>query len=729
MKNKCELLAPAGGFEQFIAAIENGADTVYLGAKEFNARINAGNFTDNEIEEAIDYGHLRGVKTYITMNTLISDEELSDALNLIVKYYNMGADAFIIQDLGLGELVRKYYPEIEMHLSTQAGIYDREGVEKAGELGYKRVVMARESTLEVYSEAAKSGVEIEAFIHGALCMCYSGQCQFSRFIGGRSGNRGECAQPCRLRYTGLNSEYPLSPKDLSLIDHIGEMIENGISSLKIEGRMKSPEYVAIVTSIYRKYIDEYYQKGTYEVSEEDKTKLAQAFNRGNFTTGYLLGDPEEDLMAGDFSKNGGVYLGKAKRHVTDSILEVEVEEDKNLILHDFVEIRSKERTGFLVTYLNKTGKNRFEIGDLKGECKDGDLLYRIISKDLTDEAQKTFSSAKNGNGKRKTPCNFELIAMENKPLKLIASTTLFGKRYDGICESSVLAEPSQKGESNIEEFKSRLSKTGGTPFEAKNIKIVENTPIFIRASELNALRREALRLLENNIINSFKRDLNEVEFELSEIEEKPGLEIYVVNGEVLDEDYLKKAKEGITKKTGFKEMTFVVPIRDYYRLLSNGISGEYRLMPYLLPMIGKELKEWLIYNRKELGQMLKENETGIYLGNIGQINFFRDLGVDINIDYGVNIYNNAGKELMKYLGAKRVYRSLESLDKTHGNYPLMLTEHEFKGNSFRDRKNARYNIKFDSLSHKSIVTSAEDNIDWKAVSKSLKEGSFERIYI
>ena len=250
---RCELLIPAGGKKQFIAAVENGADAVYVGGRDFNARINAENFSVEELEKAVDYGHLKGVKTYVTMNTLLDDEQLEPALLKAAQYYNIGVDGIIIQDMGLGLLIKENVPKLPIHLSTQAGTYDAEGVEAAAGLGYERVVLARELSLEEIKRAVKTGIEIEVFIHGALCMCYSGQCQLSRYIGGRSGNKGACAQPCRLPYTGMNNHnyqqtYPLSPKDLCLIEDIGALAEAGVASLKVEGRMKSPEYVAIVTS-------------------------------------------------------------------------------------------------------------------------------------------------------------------------------------------------------------------------------------------------------------------------------------------------------------------------------------------------------------------------------------------------------------------------------------------------------------------------------------------------
>ena len=317
---RVELLAPAGGPEQFKAAVNAGCDAIYLGGSLFNARIGAGNFTLEEMKEAIDYGHLRGVRTYVTLNTLMTDYDLPKALRYASKLYELGVDALIIQDLGLGRAIRESMPDFELHLSTQATVYSPDGVRAAQVLGYRRTVLSRECTLEEIRASAEVG-EVEVFVHGALCICYSGQCQLSRYIGGRSGNKGMCAQPCRLPYTYLDTKgnelsltNPLSPKDMCLIDRLGELIEAGAASFKIEGRMKSPEYVATVVGIYRKYIDEYYERGSYEVSEADRQALLQAFNRNGFTEGYLTGDPEDDLMSAGISKNTGVYVGRIARN-------------------------------------------------------------------------------------------------------------------------------------------------------------------------------------------------------------------------------------------------------------------------------------------------------------------------------------------------------------------------------------------------------------------------------
>ncbi len=283
-----ELLAPAGSFECLIAAVEAGADAVYLGGKRFGARAYAKNFESEELMRAVSYCHLHGVKLYVTLNTLILDKELSDAVEYAKELYKIGVDALIVADLGAIRAIRRCVPGLALHASTQMSIHNTEGVSVAERLGCERAVVARELSLEdIRRVTEESGIEIEVFLHGALCVCHSGQCLFSSMVGGRSGNRGECAQPCRLPYNG---KYPLSLRDLSLSEHITELIDSGVSSLKIEGRMKSPSYVYTVTRIYRRLLDERRNSNAGEREE-----LKNVFSRDGFTDGYFVGKIKDKM--------------------------------------------------------------------------------------------------------------------------------------------------------------------------------------------------------------------------------------------------------------------------------------------------------------------------------------------------------------------------------------------------------------------------------------------------
>lgn len=301
-----ELLAPAGDFECLVAAVKGGADAIYIGGKLFSARAYAKNFDIEEIKKAVSYCHLHGVKLYVTMNILLFDNELDEALNFAKELYTAGVDALIVADLGLISLLRDTLPDFELHASTQMSVNNSLGADFAYDLGCTRVVLARELSGENMREVTeKCKAETEVFLHGALCVCHSGQCLFSSMIGGRSGNRGECAQPCRLPYN--NGKYILSLSDLSLAKHIDELIDSGVASLKIEGRMKSPDYVYTVTSIYRRLLDE-----RRNATKEENSRLERIFSRGGFTDGYFTGKTFSSMTGVRTDEDKRISLGEEK---------------------------------------------------------------------------------------------------------------------------------------------------------------------------------------------------------------------------------------------------------------------------------------------------------------------------------------------------------------------------------------------------------------------------------
>ncbi|MBO5278567.1 MAG: U32 family peptidase [Lachnospiraceae bacterium] len=301
-QNRVELLAPAGSYESMTAAVCAGADAVYLGGQLFGARAYANNLDEEQLKQAIDYVHLHKKALYLTVNTLLKEEELEEKLYSYIKpLYEQGLDAVIVQDMGVFAFIREYFPKLPIHASTQMTLTGVYGAKLLKELGAQRIVTARELTLQEIAQIHKqTDIEIESFIHGALCYCYSGQCLFSSIAGGRSGNRGRCAQPCRLPYTqDGRKQYYLSPKDLSTLTILTELIEAGIYSLKIEGRMKKPEYTAGVVSIYRKYLDLYLAHGEgyrYRVEDKDAKTLFDIYNRGGFTEGYYKKHNGKDMM-------------------------------------------------------------------------------------------------------------------------------------------------------------------------------------------------------------------------------------------------------------------------------------------------------------------------------------------------------------------------------------------------------------------------------------------------
>lgn len=533
---KPELLAPAGGMEAFVAAVENGADAVYVGARAFSARGYASNFSEKELEEAIDYAHLRGVKVYVTVNTLLKEEEVEDALKLLSCLRKIGTDAIIIQDLGLISLAGKYLPDLPLHASTQMTLHNSEGVEFVKRLGIERSVLSRESSLEEIKRIKeKTGTEIEVFIHGALCISYSGQCLLSSLIGGRSGNRGFCAQPCRKKYRlycegkpiKTTGSYLLSPKDLNTTSGMGALIEAGIESFKIEGRMKRPEYVAGVVRIYRRLIDRYIENpAEYFVSEEEQETLTQLFNRG-FTQGYFFENPRRELMSRENPHNRGVpagivtgYDGRTNR--------IRVKLSQPLRLGDGIMVENAdtrpEDKGKIISsmYSGKGPIYSAGAGDtveisFDSRAPAGSTVYRTHDKKLMDSLKKESES---GNLRSKIPVFITADIAPGKPVKLEIkdrdSNTV-------TIESGYLVEKAEKQPTSKDRIEKQLSKLGNTLFEAVELHVTVEGDVFIPVGQLNELRTKAIEQLENLRISRWKRKpLDTLQF--FESEEKADLE-------------------------------------------------------------------------------------------------------------------------------------------------------------------------------------------------------------
>ena len=339
---KAELLAPAGNMEALIAAVQAGCDAVYLGLNSFSARAFAGNFSREELIEAVRYCHIRGVKVYVTMNTILYEPEIEAAKDQIQFLYDHDVDALLIQDFGLFHYVRTCFPDFEVHCSTQMHVHNMAGIEYMKTQGVKRVVLARETPIELVKKACKSGMEIEVFAYGAICISYSGQCQFSVVTKQRSANRGMCAQCCRMKYHKEDGsefeegEYILSPKDLNVIDQLPKLLAAGVSSLKIEGRMKRPEYVWLITKTFREAIDAYYRNETYRVTKKRQEELKLMFNRG-FSEGHLFHDDVTKRMSQYRPNHQGVVIGEVVDFYKGK---VKVKLSKPLYQHDGLRILS-----------------------------------------------------------------------------------------------------------------------------------------------------------------------------------------------------------------------------------------------------------------------------------------------------------------------------------------------------------------------------------------------------
>lgn len=457
--NKIELLAPAGNMIALHAAITAGADAVYLGLNEFNARRGADNFTLQTLKEACDYAHLRGRKIYLTFNIIVFEEEFNHAYDLAVKAANAGIDAFIVQDIGLAKVIAENIPEIRLHISTQMNIHNEMGLRAVAALGAKRVTLARELSIEEINNLVKVGkelgVETECFGHGALCVCYSGQCLMSSMIGGRSANRGTCAQACRLEYEMSGSKegpHLLSPKDLCSIDILNKL---NVDSLKIEGRMKSPEYVYSVVSIYRNAIDN-------GARPNDKQKLAEVFSRG-FTTAYLENKRGNEIMSYKRPNNRGVNIGRIKSVNNKSVLDTKV----NLVKGDVLEVwTNKGRETFV--YPNVNFRN----------AKANDRVFRVRSAEASFNDNATLP-------KVKVDAKVRLKLGEKLQLKL----------GDVIVEGNIIEKARTKAVIK-EDIIKHIDRFGGTDFELGNIKVDLDDNVGIGFSELHHVRAEAVEKLK-----------------------------------------------------------------------------------------------------------------------------------------------------------------------------------------------------------------------------------------
>ena len=479
---KTELLSPAGNMETLICAVNNGADAVYIGGKAFGARAFATNFSLDELKEAVKYCHLYGVKLYVTANTVVFENEIEEFLNYMKSLYEMGVDAVIMQDLGMISLVRRLIPNLEIHASTQINCHNDESLYLLKNMGVTRAVLAREMSLNEINEL-KCPIEKEIFIHGALCVSYSGQCLFSSLNGGRSGNRGSCTGSCRLPYEiydGKNKiktdgKYLLSTKELCSVFNIKDILDANIDSLKIEGRMKSPEYVGYVTRVYRRLIDEYYTGGNPKVTEEEVYNLKTLFNR-EFTKGYLF---EDDIYNSKTPNHLGSKLGKVIK-VNDNKIYIKLsnelyQEDSIRFCESFKGMTVNKlynEKGLLVNHVDKGG---VAIVDNKVGLNSKDNVNKTISKNLMSMINKVKP--------KKIAISFNLKALCNKELELTISDGV-----NVISEKSILLDKAKNKATTKEEVYSKLSKLGTTPFYLDKCDI-ELDNVFIPMSYLNELRR------------------------------------------------------------------------------------------------------------------------------------------------------------------------------------------------------------------------------------------------
>ncbi|MEG2353815.1 MAG: DUF3656 domain-containing protein [Clostridium sp.] len=669
---KIELLAPAGSFESLIAAVQSGADAVYLGGSKFSARAYASNFDEAEMSRAVEYCHGYGVKVYITINTLLKDKEIKEALEYAKFLYRIGVDALIVQDTGLVFLIKQCIPEFEIHASTQMSIHNGEGALFLKNLGFERIVLSRELNLEDINYISKDlGVETEVFVHGALCICYSGQCIMSSVIGGRSGNRGKCAQTCRLPYklygkkTKVEKDgYIMSPKDICTIENIKELIESGTSSLKIEGRMKRPEYVAGVVSIYRKSIDSYYNNTLFNLEEEKRT-LTQLFNREGFSKAYLLGNVGRDMMAYKTPKNTGVFLGKANHDGTILLKEP-------IVVKDGVRI---DDTGFTVSriLIKKKEVDRANIGDIvkliPSEYKSGDMLYRAADNELLLELAKSYKNSY----ERKIGLSGKFTFKIDEAMKL--EVEFNGKEFiaKGEIVQAALKKPLEK-----DKIEKNIYKAGETALKIEKIEFVHFDEGFVPVASINEIRRTIIEKIEEYTEKSNKRSLNDIASE--------GVNYAPVNQSMPELIVTLQREEQLraVEELGIKDVAInIFNMRGNVDLGNLNIDNIYLKVPNVIR--DKEFKAVASEIEKNLHRI-----KGIITGNMGIINKFSGKTI-IYGDYKMNSLNSFSHKFYTeiingvYLSAELNRAELINIGKKspanscgviiYGRYELMVSEY------------------------------------------------------
>ena len=524
-----KIVAPAGNMERFYSAISATADEIYLGLKGFGARRNAENFTVEELKKAIDYAHLRGSRIFLTLNTIMTNREIELLYSTLKDLYNYGLDAIIVQDLGYAEYLHKNFPSIEIHGSTQMTVANYYEINYLKELGFKRIVLPRELSFEEIKEIRKNtDMELEVFVSGSLCISFSGNCYMSSFIGGRSGNRGMCAQPCRKEYKTSCGEksYFLSPKDqLYGLDEIKKLQEIGVESIKVEGRMKDVSYVYETVSYFRNLIN--------GIDKEENTH--KLFNRG-YSKGYFY-DNDKTIMNRDYSYNMGEKIGE--------VVGKNIRLDEDIVSGDGITFVSKDYKNLGGTYINKIA---YKNEKLNLNFPDGTkYIFRNYNKRLNDEISKKIKSTD-----KKLEINFDFAAKLNE--KLILKIYLEDKNGNKILNleeiSETLTQKAQKRAISEEDIKEKLSEIGDSEFTVKNIKINIDKNIFIPLSELKNLKRNAVEKFRENILLYFRRDLdselkeNNQEYFKLEIEkdEPKDLEIRVIVSNEEQKNFLENIK-------------------------------------------------------------------------------------------------------------------------------------------------------------------------------------------
>lgn len=661
MKNKkAELLAPAGSYESFIGAVNAGADAVYIGGIKFGARANANNLEEEQLLKAIDMAHLHNRNLYLTINTLLKNKELElELYDYLKPLYEQGLEAVIVQDTGVLQFIRHHFPDLSVHASTQMTITGVEGAKIMEELGVTRVVTARElSLVEIHEIHRNTGLEIESFVHGALCYCYSGQCLYSSLLGGRSGNRGRCAQPCRLPYevlsekVRLNSpgeQFVLSPKDMCTIDILPQLIEAGVYSFKIEGRMKSPEYTAGVTSIYRKYIDLYLEQGieNYKVAEVDRRLLMDLYNRGSFTSGYYHQFNGRKMISLSKPNHFGVMVGtvtqksKNKLTIKNTLPVNQGDVIENFTLKDSL----SENQHFSISVKNEK------------DYKIGDKIFRTRNESLLNELHKNYIHSE-----IKENIKGYLILSQDLPAKL--RIDFHNSFWDlSAAVSGSVVEKAISRPMTEETIKKQMLKTGNTPFAFKEFIVEMDSDIFISLQALNELRRAALCQLEEKILNTFKREsYKEEKSDLTDIFEEVNISFRNMVNTILN-IYIEK-EEYLKELLPFKEVTNIYidsslllsdtaadrtihfnKLEEYTVLCHQNSKGCYLVLP---SVFRKDISSVF---ESQIEELLKSSIDGIIIKNFEEYGLLKKYHFNkpLILDHNMYTFNKESKKFWKEL--------------------------------------------------------------------------------
>lgn len=623
---KPELLAPVGNMECLYAAIEAGCDAVYLGGKHFGARNYADNFTNDEIVEAINYCHLYGVKIYVTVNTMITEELVKPFIKYVDFLHKNNVDALIIQDIGMIDYIRQVYPNLEIHASTQMHIHNLEGVKFVEKLGIKKVVLARETNIELIKEIKENtNIELEVFIHGALCLSYSGQCLMSSLIGGRSGNKGTCAGSCRMKYDLIHEgkkvnkdKYLLSTRDLNTLEYIGDLIDIGVDSFKIEGRMKSKEYVYLITKLYRKAIDSYIDSKKINIDKEDIIKMMKIFNR-KYTKGFLNNDQNNNIVNQERPNHIGINLGKVIS-VKNNFVKIKLEDELNLkdgirILDDIEDIGT-------IIYKMKVNNNyvkRAKKGDIielrfekKLNIKENAIVLKTNDNNLINNIDEEINKRE-----RRILIDGSIQCKKDKPIILNIT--------DGIniieVKSRYIIEESINNPTTKEMIEKQINRLGNTVYKLNKLDIIMDSNIFINIKELNEIRRMAIEKLNQKRLYKIEYKIEQYNNEVKEYTSSVGYTAYIHN---LDNyDKLENMKE------------IIVDDIDIY--------NEIVLDNRVILKVPRVIYDYPNYN------------VNVLIGEYGSLNKYND----IITDFSFNIANSYAVAFLHKNNVKRVTLSLE----------------------------------------------------------------------